>query len=86
MQIIRVNLVNQLIELKEISGTFLSIDSVAVPVVVEENNLKTSVKDRFDKTKQEEGPWGASECRGLFQKPFRKRASVLLGVSESLHH
>jgi len=51
IQIIRVNLINELIELKEISGTFLSIDSAAVPVVVRGNNLKTSMKDRFNKSK-----------------------------------
>jgi hypothetical protein len=41
LQTIRINLVKYLIERKEISGTFLSIDSAAVPVVVKENNLKT---------------------------------------------
>jgi len=51
LETIRINLVNRLIQLNQISGNFLSIDSAAVPAVVRENNLKTSVKDRFDKTK-----------------------------------
>lgn len=51
LETIRINLVNQLFQLKEISGNFLSIDSAAVPAVVKENNLKTCIKDRFDKNK-----------------------------------
>jgi len=51
LETIRINLVNRLIQLNQISGNFHSIDSAAVPAVVRENNLKTSVKDRFDKTK-----------------------------------
>jgi hypothetical protein len=46
LQTIKINLVNQLIQIKEISGRFLSIDSAAVPIIVKENNLKTSMKDR----------------------------------------
>jgi hypothetical protein len=38
---IRINLVTQLIQLKEICGNFLSIDSAAVPIVAKENNPKT---------------------------------------------
>ena len=51
LQIIRISLVNQLIELKEVSGNFLSIDSAAVPVGVRENNIKASMNDRFNKNK-----------------------------------
>jgi len=80
MQIIRVNLINELIELKEISGTFLSIDSAAVPVVVRENNLKTSMKDRFNKSKP---PKRAPEARlGVviyFNNPFQKEPQYFWG-------
>jgi len=80
LQIIRVNLVNQLIEFKEISGTFLSIDSAAVPVVVRENNLNTSVKDRFDKSKP---PKREPEARlGVviyFKNPFEKEPQYFWG-------
>ena len=87
MQHIRINLVNQLIKLKETSGTFLSIDSAAVPVVVKENNLKTSVKDRFNKGKlTKERPRSKTGRDDPFYKPFPKGASVLLGVSKSFHH
>jgi len=80
LQIIRVNLAKKLIELKEISGAFLSIDSVAVPVVVRENNLKTSMKDRFDKSKL---PKRDPEARlGVvihFKNPFEKEPQYFWG-------
>jgi hypothetical protein len=50
LQKIRISLINELINLKIISGKYLSIDSCAIPAKVKENNLKTNVKDRFNKT------------------------------------
>ncbi len=46
----RENLVKQLISLGEISTKFISTDSCPVKSPVRENNLKTNVKNRFDKT------------------------------------
>ena len=51
----RDSLVSKLIELKEIKGTYLTFDSSNIPVKVKENNLKTSIKDRFSKTKRPKG-------------------------------
>ncbi|MBW2106216.1 MAG: transposase [Deltaproteobacteria bacterium] len=80
MQSIRINLVNQLIQIKEISGHFLSIDSAPVPIVVRENNLKTSMKDRFNKTKP---PKRDPEARlGVmihFINPFQKEPQYFWG-------
>jgi len=80
IQTIRFNLVNQLIQIKEISGSFLSIDSASVPVVVRQNNLKTSTKDRFDKTKP---PKRDPEARlGVmihFINPFQKEPQCFWG-------
>jgi len=80
MQPIRINLVNQLIQIKTISGNFLSIDSAPVPVVVRENNLKTSMKNRFDKTKP---PRRDPEARlGViihFKNPFQKEPQYFWG-------
>ena len=80
VQTIRINLVRQLIQLNEISGNFLSIDSATVPVVVRENNLKTSMKDRFDKTKP---PKRDPEARlGVmihFKGPFNKQPQYFWG-------
>jgi len=49
LQKIRINLVKELIELKVISGNYLSIDSCPILAKVKENNLKTNVNDRFNK-------------------------------------
>jgi hypothetical protein len=80
LQTIRVNLVKHLIERKEISGSFLSIDSAAVPVVVKANNLKTAMKDRFDKSKpprrDPEARLGVMIC---FTNPFRKEPRYFWG-------
>jgi hypothetical protein len=50
LQTIRRALITQLVALNEISGTVLSIDSCPIPAHVKENNLKTSTKNRFDKS------------------------------------
>ena len=54
-QEVRDSLVNKLIDLKEIKGTHLTFDSSNIPAKVKENNLKTSIKDRFDKTNNPKG-------------------------------
>lgn len=73
-------LLTKLIELKEIKGTYLSFDSCNILAKVKENNLKTSVKDRFDKNKI---PKGDPECRlGVmihFPKPFQKEIKYFWG-------
>lgn len=51
LQSVRENLVQQLIERKEISGKYLSTDSCPIESPVRENNLKTNVSDRFNKTR-----------------------------------
>jgi hypothetical protein len=80
LQTIRVNLVKHLIERKEISGTFLSIDSAAVPVVVKANNLKTSMKDRFDKSKPpKRDPEARLGVMIYFTTPFQKEPRYFWG-------
>jgi hypothetical protein len=80
LQTIRTNLVNHLIELNEISGRFLSIDSTAVPVVVRENNLKISIKDRFDKTKPpKRDPEARLGVMITFKEPFKKQSQYFWG-------
>ena len=79
-QRVKDSLVTNLISLKEVKGTYLSFDSCNIPVKVRENNLKTSVKARFDKTKI---PKGDPECRlGImihFPKPFQKEIKYFWG-------
>lgn len=49
-QYIRENLIKELLRLKVISGKYISIDSCPVISPVKQNNLKTTVHNRFDKT------------------------------------
>ena len=80
LQNIRNNLVDHLIKIKGISGTFLSIDSAPVPVIVKENNLKASVNDRFDKTKPpKRDPEAGLGVIIHFKKPFQKEAQCFWG-------
>jgi hypothetical protein len=80
MQAIRANLVKQLIELKEISGTFLSIDSAAVPVVVKENNLKALMKDRFNMSAPpKRDPQARVGVMIYFKNPFQKETQYFWG-------
>lgn len=53
--LIRNQLVHQLIKLKTIQGQFLSTDSCPILANVKQNNLKTNVKNRFDKTQFPKG-------------------------------
>lgn len=84
LQAIRNNLVFQLVELKEISGKYLATDSCPIKANVKENNLKTVVKDRFDKTKH---PKGDKESRlGVivtFPNPGKKKIEYFWGYR---HH
>ena len=80
LQTIRTNLVDHLIKTKGISGTFLSIDSAPVPVMVKENNLKASVNDRFDKTKPpKRDPEAGLGVIIHFKKPFQKEIQYFWG-------
>jgi transposase len=49
LQKIRIQLVHELISMGCIRGNYVSIDSCPQPANVKENNLKTNVKDRFNK-------------------------------------
>lgn len=55
LQDIRLNLVDNLIELDQIKGKYLSLDSCPIPAPIRENNLRTSVRDRFLKGKLTKG-------------------------------
>ena len=80
LQEVRNALVGQLILSGEIRGRYLSYDSTNIPVKVKENNLKTSVKDRFKKSGR---PKGDPESRlGVmihFPKPFQKEIRYFWG-------
>jgi len=52
LQAVRWQLINTLIEEEVIKGERIAVDSCPIPVQVKQNNLKTSVKDRFDKAQR----------------------------------
>ncbi len=51
LQEIRLSLLNQLIHQGAVRGTMVVLDSSAIPSAVRENNLKTSMTDRFNKNR-----------------------------------
>jgi len=51
LQKVRDFLVIKLIELREIKEIYLTFDSSSIPIKVKVNNHKTSIKNRFSKTK-----------------------------------
>ncbi|MDD4896138.1 MAG: hypothetical protein PHS21_05185 [Atribacterota bacterium] len=83
LQEVRNALVGKLIQSDEIRGSYISFDSTNIPVKVKENNLKTSVKDRFKKNRR---PKGDAQSRlGVminFPKPFQKEIRYFFRLSE----
>ena len=76
----RDSLISKLIEFKEIKGTYLTFDSSNIPVKVKENNLKTSIKNRFDKNKRPKGdPESRLSIMVHFPKPFQKEIKYFWG-------
>jgi transposase len=73
-------LVQELIKAGVISGNSIAIDSCPIVALVKENNLKTSMADRFDKTKITAGD---SDARlGVlihFPTPFKKEVRYFWG-------
>ena len=55
LQEVRNSLVRKLIKSGEIKGTYLAFDSTNIPVKVKENNLKTAMAGRFDKSRKPKG-------------------------------
>ena len=80
LQEVRNTLVDKLILSSEIRARYLSFDSTNIPVKVKENNLKTSVKDRFKKNRRPKG-FPASRLGVMihFPKPFQKEIRYFWG-------
>lgn len=77
---IRTQLVQTLLDTKVIHGKELAIDSCPITVFLKENNLKTSMADRFNKTRI---PKGDPDARlGVmihYLNPFKKKVSYFWG-------
>lgn len=80
LQRTRQQLVDNLLKEGVISGSIVAIDPCPIVVQVKENNLKTSVADRFDKDRR---PSGDLEARlGVmihYPKPFQKEVRYFWG-------
>jgi transposase len=77
---LRKKLVTTLIEEKTITGGVIALDSCAIEANVRENNLKTSVKDRFDKTKFPRGdPDARLGVKIHFPQPFQPKVAFYWG-------
>jgi hypothetical protein len=76
---IRQQLVQELIKAGAVSGNSIAIDSCPIVALLKENNLKTSMSDRFNKTKIPTGdPDRTFTCFDTFSKSIQKRNPVLL--------
>jgi hypothetical protein len=79
-QSVRESLVHQLIAEGVISGTGIAVDSCAIEASVKENNLKTSMKDRYEKYHL---PHGDKDARlGVtihFPNPFQRKIHYFWG-------
>jgi len=77
---LRQQLVQELIKTGAISGSSIAIDSCPIVALLKENNLKTSMSNRFDKTKK---PAGDPDARlGVlihFPTPYRKEVRYFWG-------
>lgn len=85
LQAIRRQLVQALIDAQVISGKSISIDSCPMVALLKENNLKTSVANRFDKTRK---PAGDPDARlGVmihYPTPFKKKIRYFWGYRNHL--
>ncbi len=80
LQMVHQQLVRALIDADVISGNSVAIDSCPIVVALKENNLKTSVADRFDKTRR---PAGDPDARlGImihYPTPYKKEVRYFWG-------
>jgi hypothetical protein len=80
LQRIRLLLVRRLIEEKILSGEILALDSCAIEANVKENNLKTAVASRFDKTIIPSGdPEAKLGIKVHYPKPFQRKITFFWG-------
>jgi len=80
LQAIRKVLVHELIREGVITGERIALDSCSIVIPVRENNLKTSVKDRYDKEHYPSGDKGARlGVIAYFSEPFKKKIHYFWG-------
>ena len=80
LQRIRIGLVRALRDEKVISGHIIALDSSVIEANVRENNLKTTVKDRFDKFRRLKGdPDARLSVKIHHPKPFQRKIEFFWG-------
>lgn len=80
LQTLRCLLVHELIEEKVITGKVIALDSCAIEANVRENNLKTAVASRFDKTIKPSGdPDARLGVKVHYPKPFQRKITFFWG-------
>ena len=80
LQVLRHILLQQLIEEKVITGKVIALDSCAIEANVKENNLKTAVASRFDKTIKPSGdPDARLGVKVHYPKPFQRKITFFWG-------
>lgn len=79
-QIVRKSLVQELINEGVILGTGIALDSCPIEALVKENNLKASVKDRYNKNRILSGDKDARLGVSIhFLEPFKKKVHYFWG-------
>jgi len=79
-QRVRKSLVQELINECVISGSGVALDSCPIEALVKENNLKTSIKDRYDKDRLVSGDKDARLGVSIhFPSPFKKKIHYFWG-------
>jgi len=83
---IETQLIKKLIEREIASGKYLTIDACSVPIKLRENNLETSVRDRFNKIH----PPKADPQAGLgiminYLKPFEKKVTYFGDIKTTFY-
>jgi transposase len=80
LQTLRRLLVQYLIAEKVITGKSIAMDSCAIEANVQENNLKTAVSDRFDKTRPPRGdPDSRLGIKLFYPQPFQRKVTFFWG-------
>ena len=80
LQTIRTQLIHELVCRELIKGNYLSIDSCPLLAKIKENNLKTNVKDRFNKQRICKGDPDARLGIMVTFSKSKKRDQLLLGL------
>jgi hypothetical protein len=82
---IETQLVKKLVDCEIVSGRYLTIDTSSVPIQCKENNLKTSLRDRFDKMHPPKlDPQAGLGVMIKYIRPFEKKVTYFWGYKNHI--